>query len=116
MEPYEIEFAEAFIADGHVVLRWILQWRVDATGRIPAQSDFEWEPGRLVELKRTGKSGTMRRYIKNNLSKGKRICMVGFGDIRPATKELRSLRKLAPEGNPGFELWAFWEGHLERLQ
>ena len=116
MKPHEIEFAEAFIADGHEILRWIPQGGVDATGRIPAQSDFEWGPGRLVELKRTGKSGTMKRYIKNNLAKGKRIFMVDFGDIRPATKELRSLQKFAPEGNPDFELWAFWDGHLERLQ
>ncbi|WP_159087288.1 hypothetical protein [Tessaracoccus timonensis] len=58
----------------------------------------------------------MKRYIKYNLVKGMRIFMVDFGDIRPATKELRSLRKLAPEGNPGFELWAFWDGHLESLQ
>lgn len=57
----------------------------------------------------------MKRYIKNNLAKGKRIFMIDFGDIRPAAKELRSLRQFTPEGNPDFELWAFWDGHLERL-
>lgn len=116
MKPHEIEFAEAFIADGHTILRWLPQGGVDSTGRIATQSDFEWEPGRLVELKRTGKSGTMKRYIKDNLAKGKRIFMADFGDIRPATKEVRSLRKFMPDGNPDFELWAYWDGHLERLQ
>ena len=95
MKPHEIEFAEAFLASGNAIERWMPAPPPDpATGRIPAHSDFEWTPGLMVELKRSENLQTIRRPNGRVRS--------GLAKMRPHT------------GVP--EIWGFWDGHLVRIK
>ena len=116
MKPHEIEFAERFIEDGYHILRWLPQGRRRPDGTIPPESDFEWRPGVVVELKRSNNLQTIKDYIRTNLKKGKTVFVADFGERKPRTSVLNGLRKFAPQLGKLEELWAYWDGNLVRLQ
>lgn len=118
MKPHEIEFAEAFLASGHTIVRWLPEGRFDpGTGRLLPESDFEWTAGKLAELKRTNNVQTMKDYIHKGLGQGKNVFIIDLGTYPPNSRIRNGITKQASSNATGeYEVWAFWDGGLERLR
>lgn len=116
MKPHEIEFAEAFLAAGNKIERWLPDALPDPkTGLKAPRSDFEWVKDLHVELKRSNNLQTIKDHVKTGLAKGKDTFMIDFGDRPPRKSVLTGLAKFSPQaGKP--TIWGFWDGHLVKLQ
>ena len=118
MKPHEIEFAEAFLASGHTIVRWLPEGRFDpGTGRLLPESDFEWIAGKLAELKRTNNVQTMKDYIHKGLGQGKNVFIIDLGTHPPNSRIRNGIAKQASSNATGeYEVWVFWDGGFERLR